>query len=174
MKYNGIRFVIFAWWIAGMGTAYAQATPVQPALYPRVVGYFSVVHPLMTFTHSETTTNFSPAYTIGFPTGINILKSDRIGFSFEITPFIRSENGNSRVSNVLFHPGLMFRFPHYFTINARLAFETSGRYGFTPVLSQVVKRNKSSSFFVAVPLPVRLGNNQPVSAGFGIQAGIGF
>lgn len=125
-------------------------------------------------TAAETTTNFSPVYTVGFPTGINMLKSDRIGFSFEVTPFIRAENGNARVYNVLFHPGVMFRFPHYFTINARLAFETSGRFGFTPVLSQVVKRNKNSSFFVAMPLPVRFGNNAAASAGCGLQVGVSF
>jgi hypothetical protein len=163
-------------WAVNDVVSYAQSTPVQPALppYPRVVGYFSVVHLLVTVDKNEVISNFSPAYTVGFPTGLNILKSDRIGFSFEITPFIRAENGNSRVSNVLFHPGVMFRFPRYFTINARLAFETSGRYGFTPVLSQVVKRNKNTSYFVAVPLPVRLGSDRPASVGAGLQIGIGF
>ena len=174
MRKNDTLLIISFW---GLGlVSLAQTTPVQPAPapYPRVVGYFSVVHPLLTMTADETTTNFSPAYTVGFPTGINILKSDRIGFSFEITPFIRAENGNSRVNNVLFHPGVMFRFPRYFTINARLAFETSGRYGFTPVLSQVIKLNKHTSYFLAVPLPVRFGNNTPSSAGIGLQVGIGF
>ncbi len=121
-----------------------------------------------------TTHNFNPAYTVGFPTGLNILKSDRIGFSFEITPFIRTENGTSRMSNILFHPGVMFRFPKRFTINQRLAFETNGRFGTTTVFSKVVKVYKNSTLFVATPIPLRAGNNQPISIGLGLQVGIGF
>lgn len=163
-------------WLGSVRLAGAQSTPVQPASppYPRIAGYFSVIHPLLTMTADQTTFNFSPAYTVGFPTGINILKSDRIGFSFELTPFIRVERGNARMTNLLVHPGVMFRFPRYFTINARLAFETSGRFGFTPVFSKVVKRNKDSSYFVAVPLPVRFGNDAPGSAGAGVQVGVSF
>ena len=162
-------------WVGSWSMVFGQSTPAPPpASYPRVVGYFSIVHPIVTMDRNETVTNFSPVYTVGFPTGINILKSDRIGFTFEITPFIRTENGNSRVSNWLFHPGVMFRFPHYFTINTRLAFETSGRFGVTPVFSKVVKRYANGSFFVAVPFPIRLGNDRPASIGAGIQVGIGF
>jgi hypothetical protein len=156
--------------------ALAQSTPIPntPPPYPRVVGYFSIIHPLLTVDANGTMGNFSSAYTVGFPTGLNILKSDHIGFSFEITPFIRAENGSSRVSNVLFHPGIMFRFPKRFTINQRLAFETSGRYGTTTVFSKVVKYGPNSALFVAVPLPLRLGNDRPASIGFGLQVGVSF
>ena len=161
--------------IVGFGVvAHAQTVPVQPITYPRIAGYFSIVHVLYVVDGNGITHNFSPAYTVGFPTGINILKSDRIGFSFEITPFIRAEDGNARVSNVLFHPGVMFRFPKRFTINQRLAFETSGRFGETTVFNKVVKVNKNSTYFIAIPVPVRLGNNAPVSIGIGLQFGIGF
>ncbi len=51
------------------------------------------------FTNTKTTTNFSSSYTIGFPTGIDILKSDKIGFSFEFVPTIRSEKGVNKVTN---------------------------------------------------------------------------
>ena len=154
---------------------FSQSTPVPaPASYPRIAGYFSVVHVLLVADANGTTHNFSPAYTVGFPTGLNILKSDRIGFSFEITPFIRAEEGNARVSNVLFHPGVLFRFPKRFTINQRLAFETSGRFGETTVFSKVLKVNPNSTYFMAIPVPVRAGNNAPISVGIGIQFGIGF
>jgi hypothetical protein len=155
-------------------TTLSALAQTPPNTYPRIAGYFSVIHPLVTMTAAETKANFMSSYTVGFPTGVNILKSDKIGFSFEITPFIRAENGNARVYSVLFHPGVMFRFPHYFTINARLAFETSGRFGATPVFSKVVKRNPGSSLFVAVPLPIRLGNNAQPSVGVGVQVGVSF
>ena len=157
--------------------AWAQSTPTLPASpppYPRVAGYFSVIHPLLTVDANGIAGNFGPVYTVGFPTGLNILKSDHIGFSFEITPFIRAENGNSRVYNLLFHPGVMFRFPRRFTINQRLAFETSGRYGTTTVFSKVVKYGPSSALFVAVPLPLRLGADRATSVGVGLQVGVSF
>ena len=76
--------------------------------------------------------------TVGFPIGINVLKSSKIGFSFEITPFIKSQNDTGKAGFVLFHPGPMFCFDHSFTIIARLAFETSGRFGCTPVFDKVI------------------------------------
>jgi len=40
----------------------------------------------------------------------------------------------------------MFRFDHGFTIITRLAFETSGRYGFTPVFNQIYARTKAVNY----------------------------
>jgi hypothetical protein len=56
----------------------------------------------------------------------------------------------------------------------RAAFETSGRYGITPVFNQIIKRNKNSNLYVAVPLPVRFGNDKPASVGLNIQVGVSF
>ncbi len=143
--------------------------------YPKVVGYMGILHPLNTWSADGTSTgNFGDIYTIGFPTGVNILKSDKIGFSFEFVPTIRFENGVSKMNNFLFHPGVMFRFKHGLTLVTRAAFETSGRYGFTPVLNKVVKKNKHSNYFVAIPLPVRFGNDRPTTYTLGFQFGVGF
>ena len=151
-------------------TAYAQ----QPPTYPRVTGYFSFVTPIATWTNNHITPNFSDGYSIGFPMGINLLKSDKFGISFEIAPTIRTENNVSKVSTVLFHPGAMFRFNHGFTIIGRLAFETSGRFGVTPVFNKVVIKGKDANLFVSVPFPVRMGNNLPLSIGTGLQVGVSF
>ncbi|WP_421828536.1 hypothetical protein [Larkinella sp.] len=59
-----------------------------------------------------------------------------------------------------------------FTLAGRAAFETAGRYGFTPVLNKIVKKNKNSGYFVAVP--VRFGNNHPTNVTIGFQFGISF
>ena len=40
----------------------------------------------------------------------------------------------------------MFRYQHGLTLVTRAAFETGGRYGFTPVLNKVVKKNKNSNY----------------------------
>src|SRR5476651_937157 len=146
----------------------------QQVIYPKVTGYFSVLNPIGTWTKDGFTDNFSSVYTIAFPFGMNILKSDKFGISFEVAPSIRTENNISKVNSVLFHPGAMFRFKHGFTFIGRMAFETSGRFGVTPVFNQVVKKGKDASFFVSVPAPVRFGNNMPASVSTGIQLGVSF
>src|SRR5688500_1960119 len=75
----------------------AQAPP--PVTYPKVAGYVGIIHPLVTFSKDGTTTNFDGYYVVGMPTGINIRKSAKIGFSAEFVPFVRAENGTSRMSN---------------------------------------------------------------------------
>jgi hypothetical protein len=142
--------------------------------YPKIAGYVGVIHPIVNFSSEGTSHNFTSSYTVGMPTGINILKSDQIGFSFEFVPFIRSENNVAKMKNFLFHPGVMFRFKHGFTLVTRAAFETSGRFGFTPVLNKVIKKNKNTNYFVALPLPARFGNDKPSTWGIGFQFGIGF
>jgi len=146
----------------------------QPVNYPKLTGYFSVVNPIGSWNSHGFTSNFGEVYTIGFPFGLNILKSDRFGVSFEVAPSIRTENHISKVNSVLFHPGAMFRFKHGFTFIGRLAFETNGRFGVTPVLNKIIRKGKESSFFASVPFPVRLGNDLPTSVSTGLQLGVAF
>jgi hypothetical protein len=165
-----VRFILLATALFFTKLIQAQDQPV----YPKVAGYFSVVHVLVTASKAETTTNFSPAYTVGFPTGVNVLKSDKIAFSFEITPFVKVENNSSKMSNLLFHPGIVFKRKNGFAITERLAFESSGRFGVTTVFSKVLRRYKSSNSFIAFPLPIRLGNEKPITFGLGVQMGLSF
>ena len=58
---------------------------VKPA-YPRVVGYLSFILPLETFSSGSFTPDFNGTTKIGFPVGVNVLYSDKFGFSYEITP----------------------------------------------------------------------------------------
>ncbi|MGN8067560.1 hypothetical protein [Mucilaginibacter sp. 22184] len=146
----------------------------QPNTYPKVTGYFSILNPVGSWTKNGFTSNFGNVYTIGFPFGVNILKSDHFGVSFEVAPAIRTEKNISKVNTVLFHPGAMFRFRHGFTFIGRMAFETNGRFGITPVFNQIIKKGKVASFFISVPFPVRFGNDQPTSIGTGLQLGVSF
>jgi hypothetical protein len=139
-----------------------------------MAGYLGVLHPLATWRSIGTETNFDRYYTVGFPIGLNIWKTKQLGFSVEVVPLIRAENGTSKVANVLFHPGVLVNLGHDYTLATRLAFETSGRYGFTPVLNKIVRKGPTNSYFVAVPLPVRFGNDQLASFTVGFQFGIVF
>jgi hypothetical protein len=153
----------------------APAAASAPAhTYPRITGYVGIIHPLVTFGKEGTHTNFDESYTIGMPTGINIWKTPKIGFSFEVVPFIRAENGVSKMNNLLFHPGILTALGKGYTLVGRAAFETSGRYGLTPILNKMVKKNAHSNYFLALPLPVRFGNDRPATFGIGLQFGIGF
>ncbi len=154
----------------GLNKSFAQTTQQ----YPKITGYVGILHPIITFNKNQTTTNFTNYYIGGLPTGINIWKTHDIGFSMEIVPFIKAENGDSKMYNLLFHPGILIRLAPNTVFAGRVAFETGGRYGKTPVINRVVKRNKNSNYFVAIPLPLRFGNNLPSSLGIGFQFGIGF
>jgi hypothetical protein len=159
-------------------TAKTMTTPTPEAVkpgYPRAVGYLSFIFNTVTFTKDATTFNFSKNSTsIGFPVGVNVLYSDKFGFSYEFTPTIKSTSTTSKVSNLLFDPGTMFRFDHGFTIITRLAFETEGRYGFTPVFNQVYARTKYVNYFIAASLPARFGDGEVPSLGLNIQIGFTF
>lgn len=89
-------------------------------------------------------------------------------------PFVRAENGVSKVNNVLFHPGVLLGLGKGYTLASRLAFETAGRYGVTPVLNKVIKRTPNTSYFLAIPVPVRFGNDRPTSITIGFQFGVAF
>lgn len=152
----------------------AAPSATAPKTYPRTVGYLSFIVPVVTLDKNATTWNFNGTTKIGFPVGVNVLYSDRFGFSYEFTPTITATKASSKMSNLLFDPGTMFRFDHGFTIITRLAFETSGRYGFTPVFNQVYARSKYVNYFVAGSLPARFGNGAPASISFNVQFGFTF
>jgi hypothetical protein len=163
------------WFSLLMGLLSSKAGFAQTtASYPRIVGYIGVLHPLVTYSGGTKTSNFNGSYTVGMPTGINIWKTPGLGFSFEVVPFVRATGGTSKVSNVLIHPGLLFGLGHGFTLAGRVAFETSGRYGVTPVLNKTFKGGKSINYFLALPVPARFGNSQDASLGLGFQFGISF
>ena len=154
-----------------------NSTTSQP--YPYVKGYLSFIIPVVTINKNETTPNFKETTTIGFPVGLNVYYSDKFAFSYEFTPSIVASKpsgkpGTSKTSNLLFDPGPMFRFKNNFTIIARLAFETAGRYGFTPVFNKVYLKTKAVNYFIAGSLPVRFGNSAPASVGVNVQFGFTF
>ncbi len=142
--------------------------------YPEIKGYVGLVHPIYTWSADGNAVNFKDYYVVGNPWGINIWKSKKFGITFEFTPFVRSDKNGSKVSNVLFHPGVLYRLGHDFTFVGRVAYETSGRYGVTPIINKVLLRNKGTTFFVAALLPVRFGNNHAPAVTGAFQFGVGF
>ena len=158
--------------------AQSQVTVSKPN-YPYVKAYLSLILPCVTVNKYETVTQFEKATTLGFPVGLNVYYSDHFGFSFEFTPLIvwQQPSGmpvTSKTTNLVFDPGLMFRFQHGFNIIARLAFETAGRYGFTPVFNKVYARTRDVDYWFSLSFPARFGNNLPASVGVNAQFGFTF
>jgi len=162
------KYVVFIIIFSTYFSVYAQET------YPKIAGYVGIVHPIAAFSSAGTDFNFDRHYVVGMPIGINLWKSKKVGFSFEVVPYVRAENGTSKMSNLLIHPGVLVSLGNGFTFAGRLAFETSGRYGVTPVLNKVIIKNKNSSFFAAVPVPFRFGNDRPFSTTVAFQFGLAF
>ncbi len=145
-----------------------------PQKFPEIKGYVGIVHPLYTWSADGNQPNFRDYYLVGMPWGLNIWKSKKVGLSFEFTPFFKTDNKGGKMSNFLFHPGICYRLGHEFTFIGRLAFETSGRVGFTPILNRVWWRGKDCNFFTALLFPARFGNNQAASLTVSFQFGLGF
>ena len=78
------------------------AQELKPS-YPRIAGYVGIIHPIVTVSGEKPAWNFDGAYVVGLPTGINIWKTSKIGFSAEFVPFIRAQNKTSKMNNFLFH-----------------------------------------------------------------------
>ncbi|MDB5131229.1 MAG: hypothetical protein JWR02_978 [Mucilaginibacter sp.] len=171
LKINAI--VVFLLLCLVVKNSIAQDTQPTPA-YPRVTGFFAVLVPVGTFNNTGFTANFSKSTAFGMPFGFNLLKSDHLGFSMEMVPFLLSQNGSTKMNYMLFHPGVMFRFPHGFTITPRLAFQTDGRYGFTPVFGKIISVQKDYQLYVSLSEPARYGNNLPGSYTTAVQFGISF
>jgi hypothetical protein len=142
--------------------------------YPKITGYFGILHPIVTFSSEQTNLNFRDYYAVGFPTGINIWKNHKIGFSFEVVPNIRVQGNSDKVTNLLFHPGVLVALGNGYTFAGRAAFESGGRYGVTPVINKTIIKSENCSYFAAIPVPIRFGNDHPVSLTFGFQFGIAF
>ncbi len=152
----------------------ASGQEAQPVTYPRLAGFAGLAHPVITFSKEGTSVNFKDFYTVAIPSGIHIWKSPKIGFSLEVTPMIRVENNISKMNNVMIHPGVLVALGNGFNFAGRVAFETSGRYGVTPILSKVLIRNKGSNFYGALPLALRFGNDQPSSLTLAVMFGVAF
>lgn len=140
----------------------------------KVTAYVGIVHPLVTYASGDFTPNFKDRYVVGMPTGINVRREGHLGFSLEMVPYISVQQGKSSMSNFLFHPGVLFPLGRGFTFIGRAAFETSGRFGFTPVLSKVITKGRSGDVFLAIPVPVRFGNEHDASVTAAFQFGFIF
>jgi hypothetical protein len=166
MRFKKIVFLIICTLVITSSNAQSNFT--------KITGYIGILHPLVTISSEGTVVNFKNNYTVGIPFGINFWKTNTKAFAVEIIPNIKYENGVAKMYNVLFHPGIMFDIGKGYKFTARAAFETAGRYGFTPILTKTIYKAKNNSYYIALGLPARFGNDKPGSIGSALQIGTAF
>lgn len=149
--------------------AFSTVLNAQTATSPKITTYFSVYNTIGTYTGQ-----FNPSYIfstntykIGFPIGVNIYKSPKMGFSFEFIPYITSTNSGvsgksgSTVNELQFHPGLLFPLKHGFALAERVSLSTSGRYGVTQSISKTLYKGEGCTYYASIPMGLRFGNENP-------------
>jgi hypothetical protein len=176
-----ISILLFVLNVSVPGLLFCQAPPAaivtgspEVPAYPKIGTYMVLFLPVVSTNNKTTAWNFSGTFSIGLATGVNILYSDQFGFSFDLSPIITTTKGLSKVSNLIFDPGPIFRFKKGYGMITRIAFETAGRFGESTVFYKLFTPSKKTSLVVSAGIPIRFGNNLPASVGASLFFGISF
>ena len=172
-------------WLIISFLALATVTNAQTASSPKITEYFCVYHTIGNYSSGNAPVYLfgSNEYKLWLPFGINVFKNPKVGFSIEIMPCFESVNtsnkgeSQSKISEVVFHPGLVFPLHHGFTLTERVAMSTSGRYGVTQIFSKTLFRDKYCNYFASIPMGLRFGNENDGSTNaffWGITFGASF
>ncbi|MGY6558011.1 MAG: hypothetical protein ACXIT9_01885 [Nitritalea sp.] len=157
--------------------AFSQtAAPAQREMKPRIGAFFSLVTNLYQTPFSPSTeaeASLLPLRAMGFPTGVNFWLNDQLAFSIEVVPTLSWEE-RLRVSQFLFHPGIIWNLGKNMSVATRMAFESNGQLGVTPVIGKKIKDFGHSNLSLAIPFPLRFGNDLPSNWAIGLQVGWGF
>jgi len=93
----------------------------------------------------------SPTF-FGFPIGLAIQKSEKLAFDMEIAPFFTRQ----KLDMFLFQSGILYSLSPNYAIGGKLAFESTGFYGFTPSIRRNFALAKQN-FFLEMFFPTRFG-----------------
>ncbi|MEO5602149.1 MAG: hypothetical protein ABIR06_14615 [Cyclobacteriaceae bacterium] len=86
----------------------------------------------------------------------------------------QADSTGSKINKIVFHPGIVFKLKKGFSFTPRVAFESTGRYGLTQVLSKALIGTRPGAFGVSLVVAERFGNNLPTSVSYGIGFGLSF
>lgn len=157
-------------WLVGVvcaATAWAEAPAKQ------VHGHLGVVVPMVTVAANAPVTTVASGPVIGVSSGLGLGIAGGFVFDAELVTLIDLAHG---AVNIVVHPGLLYGLPLGFTVGARGAWETSGSYGFTPLINKGFAIGENA-LFVEAAFPVRFkATNDGVqpSATMVVHVGLGF
>ena len=149
------------------------ATPA--AAQDTLGGHIGFVLPLVTRANGATTT-ISDDFTIGFPMGITVRRSEEFAFDLELVPAVQNEPLHVGLT---IHPGVVAGLGNGWGAGVRVAFDVDqASWGFTPILNHgLLKVGSGATMFAELVLPVRFqesGGKNFKSVGFGVHVGVGF
>jgi len=151
--------------------AFGLAAPLARA-DNRLGGHFgAVVAPLVS---SKDNSSIFDNFSIGFPMGITVKKSDKFAFDLEIVASIDSDPLSTGLT---IHPGVLWGLSNNFTFGLRFAIDVTGdAWGFTPLLNKGFPYGGYTLFAEAVA-PIRfsqdVSGDNDTTIGLGIHVGIG-
>jgi len=168
--------VIPGWFVGAVLAASLAGPMARPAAaQDRLGGHIGVVLPL--FTHGNgTTTTLTDDFTIGFPVGITVRKSDTFAFDLELVPSLQNDPLHV---DLTVHPGFVVGVGDGWGVGLRAAFDVNRpSWGFTPIVNHgLLKVLNGETLFGELVVPIRFqdaGAGVFTSIGVGVHIGIGF
>lgn len=164
-KYTRISALILLVLGGGQSMLTMANEPAPKSEYPmKISAYVGMVHPVANLQSGKVKANFSDSYNVGLPIGINFQKSPKVGLSFEVAPNITATDSIAKVQSFLLHPGVFFPLDKGWRVTKRIAYDSNGRFGFTPSVSKVLLQG-NQTLSLTMPFPFRFGNGQAASMG---------
>ena len=137
-------------------------------------GHFGFLLPLATHLDGNTTT-IADQFSIGFPMGITLKKTEKVAFDLELMPMIHSD---PQEVGLVVHPGVMWMLNHQTSAGIRMAFDLmDSAWGFTPMVARHFMMTEGTTFFTEVSLPIRIhemDGNKKGSVGVELHFGVAF
>jgi hypothetical protein len=140
----------------------------------KVSAYIGIVHPIYTIQKGKFTTNFTDYYQVGMTTAVIIRKSPNYAYNLEFVGFVRSQDGVTRMNNLMLHPGVSFYLKKDWAITPRMGFETSGRFGPSLIISKTMFKPGGHPINFNFVNLLRFGNDQGASFTNAINLTFGF
>ena len=164
------RYVVLGAIALCVGTSAASAQN-------RLGGHFGAVFPLVTHVNGETV-NIGDDFSIGFPMGITVRKSDAWAFDLELVPTLDPNEDSPIAVPLTIHPGVLRSFGGSWTGGLRMAFDIGGAsWGFTPLLNRGFNAG-GQAVFIEFVVPIRFQDDDigdtHTAVTFGIHFGLGF
>jgi hypothetical protein len=139
-------------------------------------GHIGVVLPLVTRANGATTT-IADDFTIGFPMGITVRRSQDFAFDLEIVPAVQNDPLHVGLT---IHPGIVGGLGGGWGAGVRLAFDVNqASWGFTPIVNHgLLQVGHGAALFAELVLPIRFQEDAAgksfTSFGVGVHIGVGF
>src|SRR5919198_5148043 len=133
--------------------AFLGPAATRAAAQDRLGGHIGFVLPLIAHANG-TTTSIADDFSIGFPMGITVRKSDTFAFDLELVPGVQNDPLHI---DLTIHPGIVGALQGGWGAGVRVAFDVNKpSWGFTPILNHgLLQVGSGGTLFTEFVLPIR-------------------